>query len=106
MGKGIVLFVALLLSGFAVNNLMVQHAHAAAGHDKTDFAKHFEDSTLLFTEKKMFGVELVIPNERLSTGINEIDLIVHDIEHRDIEDATVTVTPWMPEMGQIGRAHV
>jgi len=99
MGKGIVLFVALLLSGFAVNNLMVQRAHAAPGHAKTDFAKHFEDSTLLFTEKKMFGVELVIPNEKLSTGINEIDLIVHDIEHRDIEGATVTVTPWMPEMG-------
>ena len=30
MGKGIVLFLALLLSGFAANNLMVQHAHAAA----------------------------------------------------------------------------
>jgi hypothetical protein len=99
MGKGIVLFLALLLPGFAANNLMVQHAHAAAGHDKADFAKHFEDSTLLFTEKEMFGVELVIPNERLSTGINEIDIIVHDIEHRDIEGAAVTVTPWMPEMG-------
>jgi hypothetical protein len=73
MGKGIVLFLVLLLSGFAANSLMLQHAHAAAGHGKTDFAKHFEDSTLLFTEKEMFGVELVIPNERLSTGINEID---------------------------------
>ncbi len=98
MGKGIVLFLALLLSGFAANNLMVQHAHAAGDHP-TEFTKHFEDSTLLFTEKEMFGVELVIPNERLSTGINEFDLIVHDIEHRDIEGATVTVTPWMPEMG-------
>jgi hypothetical protein len=78
MGKGIILFLALLLSGFAVNNLMVQHAHAAAGHDKPDFAKHFEDSTLLFTENGQFGVEMVIPDKRLITGINELDFIVHD----------------------------
>ncbi len=98
MGKGIVVFL-MLLAGFVYNNLMMQQAHAAAGHDQTDFAKHFEGSTLQFTEQKMFGVEMVIPNERLATGINEIDFIVHDIKHRDIEGATVTVTPWMPEMG-------
>jgi len=98
MGKGIIVFF-MLLAGCADNNQMVQQAQAAAGHEKTNFAKHFEGSTLQFTEKEMFGVEMVIPNERLATGVNEIDFIVHDIEHRDIEGATVTVTPWMPEMG-------
>ncbi|MBW1903087.1 MAG: multicopper oxidase domain-containing protein, partial [Deltaproteobacteria bacterium] len=98
MGKGIVVFL-MLLAVYAASNQMVQHAHAADGHDQVDFAKHFEDSTLLFTENGQFGVEMVIPDKRLVTGINELDFIVHDMEHRDIEGATVTVTPWMPEMG-------
>ena len=98
MGKGTVLFLVLMVVCGA-ENWMAQLTHAAAGHDRSDFAKHFEGSTLQFTDKDLFGVEMVIPNERLSTGINEIDLIIHDIKHRDIEGATVTVTPWMPEMG-------
>ena len=97
MGKGLIVFF-VVLAGFVANNLMVQQAHAAGDHP-AEFAKHFEGSTLLFTENGLFGVEMVIPDERLVTGINEIDLIVHDIKHRDIEGATVTVTPWMPEMG-------
>jgi FtsP/CotA-like multicopper oxidase with cupredoxin domain len=94
-----IMFLVLFLAGCTVNNQMQQHENAAADHHQTDFAKHFEGSTLQFTEKKMFGVEMVIPNKRLTTGVNEIDLIVHDIKHLDIEGATVRVTPWMPEMG-------
>jgi plastocyanin len=89
----------MLLAVYVASSEIVQHAHAAEGHNQTDFAKHFEDSTLLFTENGQFGVEMVIPDKRLITGINELDFIVHDIEHRDVEGATVTVTPWMPEMG-------
>ena len=99
MGKRIIVFLMLLLAGFMVGSRSVQQAQAAAGHEQEDFAKHFEDSTLLFTENKIFGVEMVIPDKRLITGVNELDLIVHDMEHSDIEGATVTVTPWMPEMG-------
>jgi plastocyanin len=99
MGKRIIVFLMLLLAGFFIDSRMVQNAHAAAGHQQADFVKHFEGSTLLFTEKGLFGVEMVIPTERLSIGVNGLDLIVHDMEHRDIEGATVTMTPWMPEMG-------
>ena len=99
MGKGMIVFFMLLLAGCAANNLMVQHEDAAADHHQTDFAKHFEGSTLLFTEQGLFGVEMVIPDERLAIGINSLDLIVHDKEHGDIEGATVTMEPWMPEMG-------
>ncbi len=99
MGKGIIVLLTLLLTGCAAGNQMVQQEHAAVDHHQAEFAKHFEDSTLQFTEKGMFGVEMVIPDKKLSTGINELDLIVHDKEHGDIEGATVTVTPWMPEMG-------
>ena len=98
MGKAIIVLL-MLLAVYAASSEIVQHAHAAEGHNQTDFAKHFEDSTLLFTENGQFGVEMVIPDKRLITGINELDFIVHDIEHRDVEGATVTVTPWMPGMG-------
>ncbi len=99
MGKGKIMFLMLLLAGFLPGTLVVQQVHGAAGHETAGFAKHFEDSTLQFTENSMFGVEMVIPNTRLITGVNELDLIIHDMDHRDIEGAEVTVTPWMPEMG-------
>ena len=99
MVKGIIVFFTLLLAGCAANNQMAQQGHEEADHHQADFAKHFESSTLQFTEKGLFGVEMVIPDKRLTTGINKLDLIVHDKDHADIEGATVTVTPWMPEMG-------
>ena len=99
MSRGIIVFLTLLLAGCAANNQMVQQEHAEADHHQADFAKHFEGSTLQFTEKGLFGVEMVIPDKRLAIGINKLDLIVHDRDHGDIEGATVTVTPWMPEMG-------
>jgi FtsP/CotA-like multicopper oxidase with cupredoxin domain len=99
MARGIIVFLTLLLAGCAANNQMAQQGHAEADHHQVDFAKHFEGSTLQFTKKGLFGVEMVIPGKRLATGINKLDLIVHDKDHGDIEGATVTVTPWMPEMG-------
>jgi FtsP/CotA-like multicopper oxidase with cupredoxin domain len=99
MVRGLILFSILLLAGCAATNQMVQQGNGGDDHHKADFAKHFEGSTLLFTEKGLFGVEMVIPDKRLATGINKLDLIVHDKDHSDIEDAVVTVTPWMPEMG-------
>jgi len=99
MDKAIILLLVLFTAGCTVNNQLQQHESAAAAHHQADFAKHFEDSALKFTEKGLFGVEMVIPDERLTIGINELDLIVHDKNHRDIEGAVVTLTPWMPEMG-------
>jgi hypothetical protein len=68
-------------------------------HDTGKFTKHLEDSTLKVTEKKLFSVELSIPEKRLIAGVNSVELIVHDKRDRDVEKAKVTVTPWMPEMG-------
>jgi plastocyanin len=89
-----------ILAGYGANKQLLPHeAAASADHDQTDFAKHFADSTLQFTENGLFGVEMVIPDKRLYIGINSIDLIIHDMAHRDIDGAEVEVTPWMPEMG-------
>jgi plastocyanin len=100
MLRGIILLIMFILAGCAANKELQQHENAAAvGHDHGDFARHFKGSTLQFTEKGEFGVEMMIPDKRLVTGINNIELIIHDRNHRDIEGAAVTVTPWMPEMG-------
>ncbi len=70
------------------------------GHEKHGkFTKHSADSTLLVTEKGLFSVEMVIPENKLLVGVNTIELIIHDNMDRDVTNATVTVTPWMPEMG-------
>ena len=67
MSRGIIVFLTLLLAGCAANNQMVQQEHAEADHHQADFAKHFEGSTLQFTEKGLFGVEMVIPGKRTPT---------------------------------------
>ena len=100
MTRGLVLLILIFLTGCAVDKQVQQYEGTAApDHHQIDFTKHFEGSTLLYTEKGLFGVEMVIPDKRLLTGINTLDFIVHDMDHRDIEGATLKVTPWMPEMG-------
>ena len=101
MIRGTILFFILIVAGCAANK-QTQPPHedvAGIDHSHEVFAKHFEGSTLMFTEKGLFGVEMVIPDERLAIGINNIDLIVHDKAHKDIEGAVLMVEPWMPEMG-------
>lgn len=68
-------------------------------HKHDAFTKHYENSLFKVTEKSMFSVEMVIKEHGLKTGINMIDLIIHDRDDRDVIGASVTVTPWMPEMG-------
>lgn len=67
------------------------------GHD--EFTKHYEESMFEITKNGLFSVELVVKEHKLQTGVNEIDLIIHDKNDEDVVGAEVTVTPWMPEMG-------
>ncbi len=66
-------------------------------HDK--FTKHYDKSLYEVTKKGMFGVEMVVKEHVLKTGVNSLDLIIHDINDKDVVGAEITVTPWMPEMG-------
>jgi hypothetical protein len=47
----------------------------------------------------MYSVEMVIKEHEIQTGINTVDIIVHDKKDRDVVGADITITPWMPEMG-------
>jgi hypothetical protein len=68
-------------------------------HTHDQFTQHYEDSLFKVTEKGMFSVELVIKEHELRTGMNMVELIIHDRKDKDVIGAEVTVTPWMPEMG-------
>jgi hypothetical protein len=89
--KLIVLLLVVLLTGCATTD------SALHKHDK--FTKHYEKSLFKVTKKGMFSVEMVVKENRLKTGLNMVDLIIHDKNDRDAIGADVTVTPWMPEMG-------
>jgi hypothetical protein len=66
-------------------------------HDK--FTKHYEESLFEISKKGMFSVEMVVKEPGLMTGVNAVDLIVHDKKDKDTVGAEITFTPWMPEMG-------
>jgi hypothetical protein len=51
------------------------------------------------TDEGLFGVEMLIKGKELTTGVNTVEVIIHDRNDRDVVGADITVTPWMPEMG-------
>jgi hypothetical protein len=80
--------------------LLIPCAVAGADHQHNkEFTKHYEDSMFMVTDKKLFSVEMVIKGKEPFTGVNTIDLIIHNREDKDVTGASITVTPWMPDMG-------
>ena len=88
-------FVLLILMAFIFSCA----AAPTRPHKHDQFTKHYDDSIFQVTQKGMYSVEMVIKEHELKTGVNELDLIVHDKDDSDVVNAVVTVTPWMPEMG-------
>jgi FtsP/CotA-like multicopper oxidase with cupredoxin domain len=88
---------ALLLAGSSFGSEMHEHHEGHGGEPM--LTKHHEDSLFLVTEKKLFGVEMLVPDAELKMGVNTVDIIVHDQKDRDVDGADITVTPWMPDMG-------
>ncbi len=68
-------------------------------HTHAGFTKHYERSLFQVTENGLFSVEMVVPEGHLKVGKNNIDLIVHDKNDRDVVGASLTVEAYMPDMG-------
>jgi len=68
-------------------------------HEHTPLTKHYEESIFLMTKNSLFSVEMVIKDKELTTGVNAVDIIIHDQRDKDVTSADITVTPWMPGMG-------
>ena len=86
-------FILLVLLSGCSAPVMQTHSH------KGEFTKHYGESLFQITEKGMFSVEMVMKEHDLKTGVNVVDLIIHDKNDRDVVGAEITVTPWMPDMG-------
>ena len=65
---------------------------AAVGADRNPFAKT--------TEKGEFTLEVVSSVKELRNGTNALDFVVRDKKGKSVEGADLTVTPWLPAMGQ------
>jgi hypothetical protein len=71
----------------------------SADTDHSKFTQHYEESLFKITKNRHYSVEMVLKEKVLKLGKNAIDLILHDSKDRDVVGATLTVTPWMPDMG-------
>jgi hypothetical protein len=71
----------------------------SADTDHSKFTQHYKESLFKITENGHYSVEMVLKEKVLKVGKNAIDLILHDNKDRDVVGATLTVTPWMPDMG-------
>jgi protein SCO1/2 len=47
-----------------------------------------------------FRIDLSVQGATLKTGVNVLDLVVHDKDGKAVLGAEVAVTPWMPDRGQ------
>ncbi|MDX1777166.1 MAG: FixH family protein [Desulfobulbales bacterium] len=92
----------LLLGCAAKDDTMTGHHGGmpeSHGHSGARVTKHFTDSLTKLTDKKLYSLELVIPQKNLTMGVNTVEIIVHHATGGDVAQADVSVTPWMPSMG-------
>ncbi len=97
--KKIIAALALLLTACAApTGQAPDHSHQHTGEH---LAAHYKDSIFKVSEQKKYSVELRLKEGKFYTGANSLDLIIHkDVEkNQDMENARVTITPWMPAMG-------
>jgi hypothetical protein len=71
---------------------------AGADSEKSHFTKHYEGSIFKVTEKGLFSIEMIV-KEELQTGVNAVEIIVHDASDKDVVGAEISAVPWMPAMG-------
>lgn len=61
--------------------------------------QHYEGSLFKATQNGEFSVEVLFPDKKVEMGVNNVDLIIHNKNDKDVSGASITVTPWMPSMG-------
>jgi hypothetical protein len=92
----IILTIVLVSCAATTRNTRVDEKQV---HEHGEFTKHYEESLFKVTDKGMYSVEMVLKGHDLKTGINAVDIIVHDKNDRDVIGADIEIIPWMPEMG-------
>lgn len=65
-------------------------------HPGHEFTQHYKHSHFAVTKDGNYSVELVLKEGTLKTGLNEMDVIIHDKQDRDVTGAGVSIIPFMP----------
>jgi len=94
--RNIALVLVLMAAVLATAGLA---AAAQEGHKHGPFTKHYDSSLFEVTKNGLYSVEMVLGDHELMTGVNAVEIIIHDNKDRDVVGAQITVTPWMPTMG-------
>ena len=102
MKKLIVLVLGLMIVGCVTTPGPESVGPASGGkatHKHGAFTKHYESSLFEVSRNGLYSVEMVLGAPGLLTGVNALDIIVHDNTDHDVVGAEISVTPWMPMMG-------
>jgi hypothetical protein len=95
----IALILGIMMAGWVVTSGPASAGTETEAHRHGAFTKHYESSLFEVTKNGMYSVEMVVGEHGLLTGVNTMDLIIHDNKDHDVVGAEITVTSWMPEMG-------
>ena len=58
-----------------------------------EMKRHFKESIVKSSQKKLFNVEVMVKGNELRPGTNKAELVVYDSSGNDVEGAVVTVEP-------------
>ena len=90
----ITLLLTLALSGCQSMELIPEPE--GPEHPGDEFTQHYRHSHFAVTKNGHYSVELVFREGTLKEGLNDMDVIIHDREDRDVTGAEVSVIPHMP----------
>ena len=88
------LFLVILMTGCAAREESSTVSKDIPAHEH-EFTQHYENSLFKITDNDLYSIELVIKGGALEVGPNNVDIIVHNREDKDVTEARVSVTPWM-----------
>ena len=93
------LLLALLVLTLAVSGCQSMELMPEAegpDHPGYEFTQHYKHSHFAVTQGGHYSVELVFREGTLQEGLNEMDVIIHDKDDRDVTGANVSIIPYMP----------
>jgi hypothetical protein len=62
-----------------------------------NFTKHFEESLFKVTDKELYSAEVLLFDRNLKVGRNDFDIVIHDRNDNDVEDAYIEIIARTPK---------
>ncbi|MFP4071853.1 MAG: FixH family protein [Desulfovibrionales bacterium] len=77
--------------------LLLASCAGTTGSNADRFTQHYSGTTFEVTEKELFSVELLVPGDALSTGRNNLRMIIHNRQDNDVSGADIQGTLYRPD---------